>query len=325
MKNITPTDNIRLAKSQREEQTDMVEAVDNLNRNQENRLEFLEFRLFWEGTIRRGDLQQEFDISAPQATADFRKYQEIAKGNLDYDLKRSTYTASPEFKPVIYKPDARNFLTELRLISDHVIPESDYRLSKIPTFAVVPLVRRRASEAKLRKVVQAVLRKKAVYVLYQSMRAEEPQRRWIEPHALAFDGSRWHVRAWCHRRWEFRDFVLARMLEVTKDRDANIDTKLDKEWNVSLDFRIGPNPKLSKWEQAAVEYDYDMKGGETVVPCRVSLSWYLERHLGLDLDVTKLPAQRQQIVLLNRGEIEKTRKQAKAEAKHLAEALREDA
>ena len=38
--------------------------------------------------------------------------------------------------------------------------------------------------------------------------------RVITPHALAFDGFRWRVRAYCHIRELFLDFVIARILEV---------------------------------------------------------------------------------------------------------------
>ena len=42
---------------------------------QERRLEFIDFRLYWEGRINRSDLIDFFGISVPQASLDLAKYQ----------------------------------------------------------------------------------------------------------------------------------------------------------------------------------------------------------------------------------------------------------
>ena len=41
----------------------------------ERRLEFIEFRLYWEGGIRRADITEKFGVSVPQASADIGAYQ----------------------------------------------------------------------------------------------------------------------------------------------------------------------------------------------------------------------------------------------------------
>ena len=68
------------------------------------RLEFIEFRLFWEERINRADLISVFNISIPQASADFSKYHKLFPGNMTYDMKGKFYYASPNFKPFIMKP-----------------------------------------------------------------------------------------------------------------------------------------------------------------------------------------------------------------------------
>ena len=68
----------------------------------------------------------------------------------------------------------------------------------------------------------------------------------------------------------------------------------------------------------AVELDYGMKNGRTEITTRVCLSFYLERQLGLDLDPKKIPPHRQQLVLLNRKEVEQARRLAKGQAAILA-------
>jgi hypothetical protein len=40
----------------------------------ERRLEFIEFRLFWEGHVNRGDLMEAFSVSMNQASTDLNRY-----------------------------------------------------------------------------------------------------------------------------------------------------------------------------------------------------------------------------------------------------------
>ena len=60
------------------------------------------------------------------------------------------------------------------------------------------------------------------------------------PHALVFDGLRWHARAFSYTHHEFRDFVLARMslaeLGAFADIDASEDTLSHEFVNVRTVF-----------------------------------------------------------------------------------------
>ncbi len=56
----------------------------------ERRLEFIEFRLFWEGHVNRSDLMAAFGISINQASADLNRYLGMAPGNMVYDKRGDT-------------------------------------------------------------------------------------------------------------------------------------------------------------------------------------------------------------------------------------------
>jgi predicted DNA-binding transcriptional regulator YafY len=125
---------------------------------------------------------------------------------------------------------------------------------------------------------------------------------------LGFDGFRWHVRAWCHEHRDFRDFVLARILAVGEAKPDTVDSSADREWHTKVTLRIGPHPKMDEAQRRAIERDFGMINGGVNVVSRVCLSYYVERQLGLDLDPNQVPPERQQVVLLNRREVEKVRK-----------------
>ena len=285
----------------------------------ERRLEFIEFRLFWEGRVNRSDLIDFFGISVPQASADLGRYQEVANRNLVYDKRAKSYLVRlEEFKPVFLELDAQRYLAQLRLIANDVLPKEESWLGSITPYATVPSIARRVDPLKLRKVLDVIRTGSAIHVEYQSLSRPDSLWRWLTPHALAFDGFRWHVRAWCHIRNRFQDFVFARMLSFDETRPDQINSEHDVEWQRFLIFRIGPHPGLGKAARKAIELDYGMQQGKISVETRISLSFYLERRLGLDFKPEDVRPERQQIVLLNREEVDEAQNLAKAEADKLA-------
>ncbi len=76
----------------------------------ERRLEFIEFRLFWEGGVNRSDIIEKFGVSVPQASKDLTLYQERAPQNAVYDKSAKRYVASDRFEPCFLKPDPSRYL-----------------------------------------------------------------------------------------------------------------------------------------------------------------------------------------------------------------------
>ena len=64
----------------------------------ERRLEFIEFRLFWEGGVNRSDIIEMFGVSVPQASKDLTLYQERAPGTLSMTRAPSGMLLAPGFR-----------------------------------------------------------------------------------------------------------------------------------------------------------------------------------------------------------------------------------
>ncbi len=272
--------------------------------NIERRLEFIDFRLYWEGRINRKDLTEFFGISVPQASADLRKYQEKAPNNIEYDKSGKFYFATQSFKPVLISGDSLDYLAQLRLISNGILKEEEAFLGNVPHFDAIPNPARLVDSETLRKILKSINRKMAVEMEYQSMSRPQPIWRRIIPHTLAYDGFRWHVRAYCYTRKSFRDFLLARILRIKDPQPADkIDSSTDIRWHNLLEVRIAPHPGLSDSQKKIIERDYGMENGIGIIPVRAALYFYLERQLGLDEECESRPPHQQQIVMVNRDEI----------------------
>ncbi len=108
----------------------------------ERRLEFVEFRLFWEGSINRADLVEFFGVSVPQASKDLALYQERAPGNMDYDTREKRYVAADKFVLRFLEPDPYVYLAQLRSVAEGAVPTHDSWISTLPNADVALTLKR---------------------------------------------------------------------------------------------------------------------------------------------------------------------------------------
>ncbi len=263
------------------------------------RLQFIEFRLLWEGHVNRSDLIETFSISVPQSTLDFREYMERAPGNMDYDKRLRHYFPTPTFKPVFISDRAEGYLSQLTTLAvsgeNQSIPGL---LGATPSFDILPAPERRVDSITLQQLLKSMREGLSVEIHYQSLSSPNPSWRRISPHSLASDGLRWHVRAYCHRKEEFRDFVLGRIMDIRDAQASVISATADMEWNEIIKVTISPNPALTADQHKIIERDYSMTQGRTEISVRKSLLFYLKRRLGIDDGAEKPPAA-QQVVIVN--------------------------
>lgn len=261
------------------------------------RLQFIEFRLLWEGHVNRSDLMETFGISVPQSTLDFREYLERAPNNMDYDKRRRFYFPTAAFKPVFISESAEGYLSQLVALGTNREGQSIPGLiGATPTFDILPVPERRVDSTTLRQILECIRNGISIEIYYQSLSSQAPDWRRITPHALASDGLRWHARAYCHTKKQFRDFVLGRIMDIRDKQPSEILGTDDTEWNEIVQVTIAPNPALTKDQQKIIERDYAMKKGKSVITLRKSLLFYLKRRLGVDEDMDKSPAAQQVVI-----------------------------
>lgn len=266
----------------------------------EQRLEFIEFRLFWEGHVNRSDLMDQFGVSVNQASIDLNRYIGLAPDNMVYDKSARTYVRGSNFKPQFLEPDASRYLAQLRSVADGILDREDSWIADLPPYASAPTPVRDVNPVTLRSVVGAIRRSEAIEVQYQSLSSPEPRWRWIAPHAIAFDGFRWHARAFCLTDESFKDFLLSRILDIRGSRESDTSAENDRDWHSEVTLEVAPHPDLSETQAKVIALDYGMRAGKGKIMVRRALLYYALRRLGLDTDPGARKPQDQQIVLLNR-------------------------
>lgn len=264
--------------------------------SQLRRLQFIDFRLHWDGVLNRIDLQRHFRISTPQASLDIAAYSKAAPSNLEYDRRTKSYIATEQFRPVFESSGAPQYLTQLFALSAGIVSSSESMLGFRPAVGDVPLPNRAAADNVLRHIVRAIALGNTLDVEYQSIAREEPRRRLITPHALAQDGLRWHARAYCHIRNGYRDFVIGRILEVHGTRSVADKLGPDLEWERVVDVVLAPHPDLPRSLQKGVEIDFNMVRGQVRIECRQAMLYYLFKALGLSAKGRPLPGLKQIVV-----------------------------
>lgn len=270
---------------------------------QERRLEFIDWRLRWEGRINRSDLTAFFGISVPQASLDLARYIGLAPANAIYDRSQKVYVSGPVFAPFFPGTTPERFLNELLARTTGVLQHELGYTGWVPPMGVPPNPGRSVPAEVLLTLLQAIRARVRVGIIYQSMSSMTSSERQISPHAFGFDGFRWHVRAYCHNRQSFRDFVLARTLESRATQEAAEDPSTDSAWHQQVDLVLGPNPGLPEAARRVIELDYGMHNSSMTIATRQALLFYTLKRLGL-LPGQEAPPEVQQVVLINREDVQ---------------------
>lgn len=284
------------------------------------RFQFIEWRAYWHGRVNRKDLEDEFQISTPQASVDLRNYQQAAPGNIEYSPTEKTFLATENFRPAFLKLSPERYLLQLQALITGDLRKEDAWFDQIPPADVIPTVVRSPHAYNLRRVIRAIETRGSIRVNYQSLTRTGV--REICPHALAFDGHRWHARALSIEHGEFRDYVLGRMLSVSDISPCEVDPSDDIEWHNRITLRLIAHPDLTQSQMSAIEHDYRFENGELAIEVRLALAYYFIVRNNLDLREGQIPPNRAQLFLKNYDEFTAASAAAKEQSRQLVAARR---
>ena len=269
------------------------------------RYRLIETVAWWEGRLTTGHLIQSFGISRQQASKDINTYiNEHAPKNLTYDKQIKGYVPSKVFKPLFIDDSASAYL--------HLLYQNNARAPHIEGLAlayahtkVLEVPDRSIKAEILRPLLKACREHLRLDIDYVSLNSPEPEGRTIAPHTLVYTGMRWHVRAYCEKNREYRDFVLSRLRGLPDMREDETENGIDGDevWNTGVAVIIKPDGRLNKAQQAIIEVDFGMTDGQLVVPSRRALVMYVLQRYQIDPKNLNPNPDAQQIVVANLKEL----------------------
>ena len=271
------------------------------------RLEFIEIMAYYTGSITRSGLARAFGISDPAATKDLKLYNDLAPGNLSYDPGVFGFIPEDSFSAVFADLDPA---TVLPMIADNLLsvknPGDDTQVYGICTDKL-PLPTRLPDKEVLAQTIRAIKNRQQLKVEYHSLSDRQTATaRVIEPHAIVNNGLRWHIRAYSHDTYDFRDFVLSRIVDAqVLPVDAESSANYDDDWMEIINIQLKSHPGLTDKQRLALQYDYNMENDLIEIQVRRALVGYLLQQMSVDTTADySLNPNAYQLVVVNRDEIE---------------------
>lgn len=290
------------------------------------RYQYIEVMAFYTGVVTRKDVARTFGISDAAATKDLKAYGLVAPNNLIYKQNVFGFVPSVSFVEMFADLSPQVVLSmfsanlAVRGNPDSGIkPDQEQNWIYGVSVDQLPLPIRLPNKEICAQLVRAIKNKQKLQIHYLSLsdktdsdvdlNSETTNTRIIEPHALIDNGLRWHVRAYNEDSYDFRDFVLSRIIDASLvDAAAESSPLYDDDWMETVTLKLKPHPKLSKQKQQSLLYDFNANNtGEGVIELSVrrALVAYVLQRLSVDTTVDhSLNPNSFQLVLENRDDIE---------------------
>lgn len=254
--------------------------LDELSQPQRERLCFVDFRLFFLGSIGRQDHAQRFDVAPAVFTRDLAAYRSFAPDNLTFNDKLKRYEITSNFKP-IFDYDTDRVLSALSRGYGDGLNEAKMGYLQ----AEFPLRLNQPAVGVLAFISRAIHQKKLVRVSYHSFSSGSSVRE-LAPFAIVDSGTRWHIRAFDRKSQTFRDFAINRISnpELLGDRVQEQEhPQNDYQWLRMLSIELVPHPSIKNPE--AVEVDYAMTEGKLKLNLRAAVAGYVLQQWNVDCSV----------------------------------------
>jgi hypothetical protein len=258
----------------------------------------IELLAYWEGIVNTTVLIKHIHMSRQQTQKYLKSYQQCHSDNLFSNKSLKGFTPNKNFIAHYINGDVNQYLDWITSQSPVLAKtqQLSYTVLTIPKRPVSPLV--------MRGLVAAIKHKKRLDVEYTSLSSPQNEGRIIQPHVFVKTGLRWHLRAYCEDKKQFRDFVLSRFRGTPELLStATHPGELDHTWHTLVPLIFQPDHRLDPEQKSLIEQDYQMQNGQLVVNTRAALAQYLLKELQVNTKFHDEKAEAQQLVLVNKDDI----------------------
>ncbi len=253
-----------------------------------HRLQIMIGVLAWEGEIGNARIRKLFDLQPVQASRLLAEFRALMGERIIEDSKAKVLR-SASAEGIETDISLENYVRQIQAggDSDSFIVEGRVDLTQVKP-AVFALLRK------------AAINKTGVELSYASMTNPAYETRIIFPHSIIHVGRRWHTRAWCTRRQEFRDFTLGRIgaaSPINSQTPQTIDN--DHAWHQIVMLELAAHRKLSDHQKLVVQNEYFNGMIVRRLPVRACLAQYVIQDIRAALDHDKDLPPEFQIEVLN--------------------------
>lgn len=280
--------------------------TENLKWDQILRFRLIEIISLWEGRLTTNHLCKAFQIGRQQASRDINKYLNLFDAPpLELDRHIKGYKPTISFSPIFSRGSVGEYLSMLNQQSEMMdsfefldLGAVEAQIIRVPERSIAPEI--------IRNLLLAAREQRRVDIDYVSLSSPMMEGRNIVPHTIVNDGVRWHVRAYCEKWKEYRDFVLSRIRNTPEVLDkSEFGRENDPGWNSNVTVAVTTNPYLSKHQTDVVAHDYSMTVGELKITTKPALVQYLVNRLDIctDDELLKKHPTEHQLALSNSAEI----------------------
>lgn len=231
------------------------------------RLAFIDFKLFYTGSLSRIDLIDEFSISEITATRILSEYKKIRQHNLNYSNKIKKFYVSDDYEPLIdiSAEDA------LEMLSTGFDKNKIIKGRNAVTFERIGLYTAPLDRKKVAIITRAIFGKLKVRCSYNSIRSGDLSERLLSPLVILFDGRNWIFRAYqenSKNNINYKNFNFSRVQNVHQTFDEiNREFSLDYDvlWSKFLPVELEINPLLEEDVKNEIRRDYGMDDGDNKI------------------------------------------------------------
>ncbi|MBX9906098.1 MAG: WYL domain-containing protein [Burkholderiales bacterium] len=218
----------------------------NTENSRDMRFRAIETLLLWEGEVDNSRLRSLLGVQNVQASRILAEYAAHNAHQIYRPSPRAPYQASATIKPSFSSGTIEEYLALVQKTEDldQIIEDA-----RIDLTAPMPSI--------FSAVLQACRRSCGLNIQYRSMTTPQGRNRLIYPHTIVRAGRRWHARAWCTERKDFRDFVIGRMQTASIDTIKSERTKgEDAAWNKKLPLILAAHPDLDADRTSIINDEY---------------------------------------------------------------------
>lgn len=228
---------------------------------------YITFMLAFEGVVTNRDLREYFAVSQVQSSRIIRRYQDEHRGFMERGSGRGEYVPGPRFQcdPAHYEIGGYFQLRWNDSPASWVYKPTIDLTKTNPEIAQV--------------LIRATRQGCAADVVYRSMNHPCGKERRLFPHAFAYAGRRWHMRALDEELGEFRDFNIARVVKAQLAPQSNAPDIVDSEWAQWVEVTIKAHPDLNGDQVTMIRDEYFRGRAGRVIRVREAMLNYVLREL----------------------------------------------